>query len=126
MYHLCGDNLDKGVRQRYMRTDTKKPDAMHYFHSYAVADQVDFGSLTDQIIPTQQRDAKQVAASLLPTTDDDIALRDNMCVLISRILFENLDFFRLSFDGVVDWHIKHEFYDEMSTKSKVVSTIDCV
>ena len=122
MYHLCGgDNVDKGIKQRYMRFGIGKPDAIHYFHSYAVGDRIDLSNLSDQVILTQQRDAKQVATSLVPTSEDDVALRDNMCVLISRILYENLEFFRHSFDGVIEWHIKHEFYDEMSTKSEVVS-----
>ena len=100
-----------------MKVSDNKPDTIHYFHSYAVADRIDFSNLSDQIIPTQQRDAKQVAASLLPTPDDDVAVRDNIHVLMSRILCENMGFFKLSFEGVVDWHIKHE----MSTKSTVVS-----
>ncbi len=33
--------------------------------------------------------------------------------IMSRILYENMGFFNLAFDGVVDWH---QFYDEMSTK----------
>ena len=33
-----------------------------------------------------------------------------------------MEFFKHSFDPVIDWHIKHEFYDEMSTKSTVVSS----
>ena len=47
-------------------------------------------------------------------------MRMNICVLISRVLFKSLPFFILSLDGVVEWHIKHDFYDEMSTKSDVV------
>ena len=122
LYHLCGDNLDKCIKQRYMRVGCKKPDSIHYFHSYAVADRVDFNHLCDQVIPTLQRDAKQLASFLLPTLDDDAALRNNIiCGLMSRILYANMEFFQHSFDGVVDWHIKHEFYDEMSTCSKVVS-----
>lgn len=121
LYNLCGDNLDKCIKQRYMRVGCKKPDSIHYFHSYAVADRVDFNHLCDQVIPTLQRDAKQLASFLLPTLDDDAALCNNICVLMSRILYANMEFFQHSFDGVVDWHIKHEFFDEMSTCSKVVS-----
>ncbi|XP_064386655.1 uncharacterized protein LOC135335133 [Halichondria panicea] len=119
MYHLVGDNVDKGIKQRYMRVGTSKPDDIHYFHSYAVGDRIDFMNLSDQVIPTLQQNSEQVAVSLLPTSDDDLALRNNMCILMSRILYENMGFFNLAFDGVVDWHIKHQFYDEMSTKSKV-------
>ena len=87
MFHLIGDNVDEGVKQQYMRFDVSKPDSIHYFHSFAVADQADFSSLSEQIIPTEQTNAKQVALSLLPSSEDDSAMRDNICVLISRVLF---------------------------------------
>ena len=58
--------------------------------------------------------------SLLPTPEDDEVIRNNMCTLISRIMYENMDFARLTFDGVVNWHITHDFY-KMSRKSVVVS-----
>lgn len=104
-----------------MRVGVDKPDSIHYFHSYAVADRVDFSSLSENVIPTHQRDKKQVALSLLPSPEDDAALRDSIIILISRILFENLQFFKVAFEGVVEWHIKHEYYKEMSKKSIVVS-----
>ena len=34
---------------------------------------------------------------------------------------KHLKFFKLSFDDLVQWHIKHPFYEEMSSKSTVVS-----
>jgi len=109
------------MKQRYMRAGVNKPDSVHYFHSYAVADRVDFRSLSDKVIPTLQHDKKQLAMSLLPAPEDDEALRDNIVIQMSRILFENMEFFRLSFDGLIQWHIKHQFYKEMSTRSIVVS-----
>ena len=59
---------------------------------------------------------------LLPTPEDDMVFRTNICILMSRILYQNMEYFKHSFDPVIDWHIKHEFYDEMSTKSTVVSS----
>ncbi len=64
MYHLVGDNVDKGIKQR---VGISKPDDIHYFHSYAVGDRIDF---SDQVIPTLQQNSEQVAVSLLPTSDD--------------------------------------------------------
>ncbi|KAL5489195.1 hypothetical protein EMCRGX_G018261 [Ephydatia muelleri] len=119
MYHLRGDNLDKGIKQQYMRIDSEKPASIHYFHSFAVADRIDFSNLSEQLILTEQRDAELVAKSLLPTPEDDMAFRTNICILMSRILYQNMEYFKHSFDVVIDWHIKHEFYDEMSTKSTV-------
>ena len=61
--------------------------------------------------------------SLLPSPEDDVALRNNFSTLVSRILFGNMDFCKISFDGVVDWHIKHEYLEQMSRKSAVVSLV---
>lgn len=117
--HLCGDNWDKGMKQRHIRVGVKKIESIHYFHSYAVFDRADFTDYSSQVIPTQQCDPDQISISLFPTADDDAAIRDNICVILSRVMYNNLSFFRLSFDGIIDWHIKHEFY-EMSRKSEIV------
>ena len=71
--------------------------------------------------PLPSVDVLQLATSLLPSPDDDVALRKNFATLVSRILFGSIDFFMLTFDDVVEWHIKHEFYEQMSRKSDVVS-----
>ena len=80
MYHLSADNIDKGIKQRYMRIDNEKPDSIH---SFAVADCIDFSNLSEQLILTEQRDAQLVAKSLLPTLEDDTAFRTNICILMS-------------------------------------------
>ena len=121
MYRLCGDNIDKTVKQRYMRFDAHKTKSLHYFHSYAVANRIDFSFLSEMTPPLPSVNIQQLAISLLPSPEDDVALRNNFATLISRILFENMDFFKFTFDGVIKWHIKHEFYDQMSRKSDVVS-----
>lgn len=121
MFRICGDNIDKGVKQRYMRVDVKKPDSLHWFHAYAVSDRIDFSNLSEQVIPTSQICPDRIAASLLPSVEDDLAIRRNICTLMSRVLCDNVTFFKTSFDGVIDRHIKHDFYDQMSKKSDVVS-----
>ena len=121
MYRLCGDNLDKTIKPRYMRSDTHKSESMHYFHSYAVADRIDFSDLSETAPPLPSVSLRQIATSLLPSPEDDLAIRNNLAVLVSRVLVSNLDFFKVAFDGVVDWHIKHDFYKQMSSKSEDVS-----
>ena len=121
LFHICGDNIDHTMKQQYMRVGKTRPDEIHYFHSYAVSDRIDFSGLSERVVPTLAQDPEQVALSLLPTPEDDEAIRNNMCTLISRIIYEKMDFARLTFDGVVNWHITHDFYKEMSRKSVVVS-----
>ncbi len=86
-YRLCGDNIDKTVRARYMRKE-KRNSSLHYFHSYAVQNRIDTSLLSD------------VPPDNASSTTQDVA--------------------KSSFDGVVDWHIKHQYYEEMSSKSCVV------
>ena len=44
-YRICGDNIDKSVKHRYMRSDFQVSSSLHYFHSYATADRIDFSKL---------------------------------------------------------------------------------
>ena len=121
MYRLCGDNIDKGIKQRYMRVGKQGLDAIHYFHSYAVSNRVDSTGMGERVIPTGQKDQHQIALSLLPSADDDDVIRNIISILLSRFLVKSVAFFKMSSDGVVNWHIKHQFYEEMSKKSDVVS-----
>ena len=121
LYRFCGDNIDKTVKQCYMRYDAYKTGSIHYFHSYAVGDRIDFTSPPDTTPPLPSVDVLQLTTSLLLSSDDDVALRKIFATLVSRILFVSFYFFKITFDIVVEWHIKHEFYEQMSMKSDVVS-----
>ena len=50
------------------------------------------------------------------------SLKYNFSVFVSRILVQHFPFFNLAFNDVVDWHIRHKYYKEMSMKSEVVSS----
>ena len=102
-------------------TKHQKQDSLHYFHSFTVRDRVDFNLLSEKF-PTIQSlsPMNKIVETILPSEDDDRAMHLNFTVLISRALVENLDFFKTTFDGVVDWHISHQFQYEMSQKSEVV------
>ena len=90
--------------------------SIHYFHSYAVADRIDFSDMSEATFPLPSVSTEQLAASLLPSIEDDMALRDNFMTLVARVLVTyNME---LTFNGVVEWHIKHQFSQEMS---KIVS-----
>lgn len=120
LFHICGDNIDHTMKQRYMRVGKTRPDEIHYFHSYAVSNRINFSGLSERVVLTLAQVPEQVALSLLPIPEDDKANRNNMCTLIFRIMYENMEFARLTFDGVMNWHITHDLY-KMSRKSVVVS-----
>lgn len=122
-YRLCGDNIDKTVKHRYMRSDYfQESISFHYFQSYAIADRIDFSNLSDESPSTNCLESRAQALLVLPSLEDEIALHNNFKTLISRILCEHLPFFKESFDGIVAWHIQHEYYEEMSKKSDIVSS----
>ena len=71
--------------------------------------------------PSEPTDTAQIALALLPTAEDDKILRTNIAINVSHVLVKNLVYFKLTYDGVVQWHIQHQFYKEMARKSEVVS-----
>ena len=45
-YRICGDNVDKSIKHRYMRTDLKSNvKGFHYFQSYATKNKIDTTNL---------------------------------------------------------------------------------
>ena len=119
-FKLCGNNIDKSVKRRYMRCD-KGNHSLHYFHSYAALDRIDLSGLSDEILPGCLPDPQKIASALLPSVLDDTILKQNFSVLISRILARHFSFFTFTFDDAVRWHTKHKFSNEMSKKSTTVS-----
>ena len=57
---------------------------------------------------------------LLPSTIDDVALLNNMAVLVERILVANMKYLSNTFNGIVLCHIQHTYSEEMIQKSTVV------
>ena len=119
-FRLCGDNLDKSIHRRHLRSD-KRNQSLHFFHAYAVENRIDVSELSDNCPSiSETTDVSCAAQWILPKSRDDAAIKDNIAVLISRVLYQYFDFFKLSFDRVIQWHIKHKHYTEMSCKSVVV------
>ena len=120
-FKICGDNIDKNVRCRHMRID-KQTQSLHYFQSYAMRDRVDCSNLSDDP-PNSTPTVKDVISNILPTEEDDAIIHDEFAILVARILCKHMTFFQDSYADVVDWHIEHEFSQEMCRKSEVVSIV---
>lgn len=45
-YVIVGDNIDKNIRPRFQR-ENKGTQSLHYFHSYALKNQIDVSKFTD-------------------------------------------------------------------------------
>lgn len=55
----------------------------------------------------------------LPTEEEEERLKDEMLVIIKRILVEVMPAFKPLHDEVI-WHIQHPYSDETSKKSEMV------
>ena len=121
-FRICGDNIDKMIRKRFVRSDQGNVSA-HYFHLYAVENSINFSELSDDIPDTSGiTDLEAVARSLQPSKTDDTIFRRNISIIVSRILCTRMKFFQTCFDDIVNWHIQHRYTKEMSQKSVVVNS----
>lgn len=123
-FKLVGDNLDKNVKARYMCVGGSHNQSYHFFHSFAVLDRIDFSTLPDVHPHLCLNSPKKRALAILPSIDDDTTLRKFFVTHVSRVLVKHMAFFKLTFEDVVEWHIRHQYYTEMSAKSEVVHKYD--
>ena len=116
-FKLVGDNIDKNVKPRYMRSDNQTK-SLHYFHVYAVEDRVNSNQMSNQM---HMIDPKMVDLDmLLPSNDDGKIMETNFCTLISRVLVKHMKHLH-PYASSINQHILHKYSEEMSQKSKVVS-----
>lgn len=116
-YKIVGDNIDKNIKPRDMRSDHQTK-SLHYFHLYAVRDRIDLSKYEDN--PSLPDIASINTDQLLPSEEDAQTLRSNFAMHIARVLKKHMKFFR-QFGSGLERHIRHEYYAEMSKKSEVVS-----
>ena len=118
---LVGDNFDKNIKPQDMRIDNQTK-SLHYFHVYDVRDRID---LTDYDDEEPTPDISSISIDrILPSADDNLALCTNYSILIARVLRKHMPFFK-EFGAGLERHIRHEYYEEMSAKSEVVSAHKC-
>ena len=118
---IIGDNIDKHVKPRDMRLDHQSQ-SVNYFHAYAVRDRINLTSFSSAY-SDQAQFCNADVKGLLPSTDDWENVLDNLCILIACCLQKNMPVLKQLTKKSLEKHIKHEYYDEMSKKSKVASII---
>lgn len=116
-FKLVGDNIDKNVRPRDMRTDHQGK-SLHYFHTYAVRDHVDLSDVSD--VPMSPDLSTINLFDLLPTSADHEVLLQNFALLMAHVLKKHMPFFA-TYGQQVESHIQHACSQQMSQKSEVVS-----
>jgi hypothetical protein len=117
-YKVVGDNVDKKVKPRYMRSDNQSKD-LHYFHLYALRDPIDHSEALEDPLNLNPDAA---LATLIPTSDDIKKMMSNFGVLIARQLIQYFPYFQRHFSDVAQQHIPHPHQAEMKEVSEVVST----
>lgn len=120
-YKLVFDNINKTVTPRFQSLESPRV-TLNYVNMFAFKDRAVPSSHLSRVsryFPTGLSKA-EVAKAILPTCKDDESLRYNFSLFISRVLVQHFSFFNLAFNDVVDWHIEHQYYKEMSMKSEVV------
>ena len=81
-FKVIGDNVDKKVKPRDMRSDNQSKD-LHYFHLYALKDRIDLSEASEDPL---NLNPDVVLATLIPTGDDIKEMMSNFRVLIARQL----------------------------------------
>jgi len=76
---IVGDNIDKNIRPSFQQLDHQTK-SLHYFHTFAVIDRVDFSTLSD-VTPHY---VKIDPATLLPEPEDLTALLKELQIIVSR------------------------------------------
>ena len=120
-FKLIGENIDKHVKPRDMRSDYQVHDLhVHYFHVYGVRDRIDLSSFPDN--PALPDITSIILNLILPT-----ATHENVSILVACTLkkYMYMPFFT-RFGTGLERHIRHQYYDEMSKKSEVVSTVNVI
>ena len=123
-YKIVGDNIEKTIKARTIRTESHTNQTLHYFHSLALQSRKDFSDLPNVHPDTCSPSPLLMAESLLPSVSDGQSLCDLFIMQVSRVLTTLIPFFQLPFEDMVERHRKHVFYyKQISTESVVYNSI---
>ena len=118
-FKVVGDNVDTCIKPTQYRIDSQAKD-LHYFHTIAVRDRIDLSDYSDT--PPEVNETDLDLSKIELSDSDHEALTKNFSYLVARVLKEYMSFFA-SFGSGLEKHIRHQYYEEMSLKSEVVSTL---
>ena len=116
-YVIVGDNLDKTISPRYMRSDHQKQ-SIHYFHMYASLDRVNAIDLPADH-PVGDISTTPLT-EFLPSPADCKVLLENYAVFLGHVVVKKLLFF-IVFEDCVGSHVTHKHSEVMKQKSVIVS-----
>lgn len=118
---LVIDNVNKNVVPRNT-TSEQQTKSLHYVHMYRVEDRISIGHLSHD--PPERSTSifsAEVFKSVLLSPNDNETMANYFSLLVSRVLVTHMHFFNMTFADVVDWHIPHQFSQNMAKALMVVS-----
>ena len=104
-----------------MRVDSQST-MLNYFHIYSVKSRLFIDG--PQVIQKGPGYGELLCLGLediMPTLADKQQLQENYIIIFARVICEYLPFFKKNFAECVPVHINHQYSQEMSQKSDVVS-----
>ena len=104
---------------RYIRSDKYHNQSLHYFNSFAVR-QNSFGSFAT--FPPASSYQSMSATFCDPSNYYDAALKTKFHSSCYPCSFKEYGIFNTGFSDVINWHIQHPYYKEISKKSEFISS----
>ena len=91
-YKVIGDNIDKNVYPSFQRYNTQTL-SLHYFHSFACLDRIDFSNLDD----TSPTGAINLRNACLMSGSEMQLIQEDLIILVSRYII--MTYAHLTFVG---------------------------
>ena len=117
-FKICGDNIDKHVHRRHIRSDQQNK-TLHYFHSYSVKDRINLHDVSDAG-PQKPSTIPEVLNKVEPDAQENAVIVDACAILLSRMMCDSMQYFMENYGGVVQRHTPHKYKHEIASKSEVV------
>ena len=117
-FGLNGDNLD-WIRRPSIYSLDKDTESIHWFNLLAYDNRVLDWNLNDKDPIKDVMDLE--SSTFIPSPDEHAQLKDEFVILVLRILTKHCKYFQ-QFANIVPAHIPHQYSNEMSRQSQVVST----
>ena len=123
-FTLCFDNVNEKVKARHSTRDHSNKQ-YNQVHAFAAHDRVPCPYPYVEPLPTPETIAAIPFTAYLPTPEEDVALRSEMEVIVSRLLIDNIPGLQ-DLSQLICRHIPHFGQRFSAMKSDVVSTGTCI
>ena len=116
-YDITFDNINQKIGVRH-HVRGKKSQMLNMVNAYATLERIGSYGLSNAL--PRSDDIKHIPiSSILPTEDDELCLKEELAVIVGRILSTYLK----TFQDVETASIPHKFLEESAHKSDIVSNL---